>query len=290
VGRNEKEKKKKMNGKGMKAIPMLVMLTLMLSVGVSSALASTDFTLDWSGYGTVIGTFNSGDDAIAHMTATGNTFGNLYVKDFDNGGVAPYDVDDTSANMDSHITSGGGSLEFLYTRTDTCEAFYGLPGQVSNSFVASSGTGTLDFCAGSNYAYLQSYTYAATDNINFQATGENFIVQHSLTSSLPANFGALQVVSTGSGGSASVVHSYDLSGYTGDSFTFGAGTGGCVWGTHISATGSGIATVWGHGDDYLKDGTYGQTSEWTMPLGGTFQSQWTYDSGLTVNDYGFFGS
>ena len=273
-----------MNGK---KIGIAAMLLLMMAAVAPAALAATDFTMDWTGFGTVTGTFNSGDDAIAHMTAIGNTNGNFYSKDFDNLGL--YGVDDTSANMDSHIALGGGSLEFLYTRTDTGEAFYGAPGQISNSYVSSTGTGTLDFCVGSNYAYLQSYTYAATDNINFQATGENFIIQHSLTSSLSNNFGALQVVDTGSGGSASVVHSYDLSGYTADSFSFGAGTGGCVWGTHISATGSGIAQVWGHGDDYLKDGTYGQSSDWTMPLGGTFQSQWTYDSGLTVNDYGFFG-
>ena len=63
----------------MKAIPILALLVLMLSVSVSSALAVTDFTLDWTG-GNIAGTFVSGDDAVAKMGASGYTAGTFYAK------------------------------------------------------------------------------------------------------------------------------------------------------------------------------------------------------------------
>ncbi len=167
---------------------------------------------------------------------------------------------------------------------------YGDPtqvGQTSFSEVWSAdGTGTLDFTVQSNTHYLQTYTYSGFP-VNFEASGSEFSIIHKLTSSLPTNFGRLDI--TGSG-SASVVHSYDLAGYSGDSFAFGAGTGGCVWGTSISATGSGIASVWGEGEDYLRDGSYGQSSDWELPNGGSFGAMWTYSDGLEVTDYGFYGN
>lgn len=266
-----------------KYIGIALAVLMVLGLATMGMAAPTDLTLTWSGSGTVGTTFTSGDDATARMLAIGNTYGTFYAEDTDSG---LYDVDTTSSWMDSYITSGGGLLEFEYTRTDTGEAFYGAPGQNSFSQVTSSdGTGILDFSAWSNYAYLQSYTYP-TALTTFQATGTAFTIRHSLTSSLPDNFGALEIVGSGS---ASVTHSYDISGYTGDSFTFGAGTGGCVWGTSISTTGSGTAAVWGHGDDYLRDGSYGQSSDWTLSSGGTFSSTWVYDDGLTVTGYGFYG-
>lgn len=269
----------------------MALLLLSAAAIAPAALAATDFTMDWTN-GNIAATFNSGDDAKAQMWASGNTFGHFYAVDTGTSGYPGYGVDDSSADMDSHITAGGGSLEFQYIRTDSFALIqYGDPtqvGQISNSFVSSSGTGTLDFSAGSNSHYLQSYTYGVNDQQTFQATGASFVIAHSLTSSLPANFGAVQVLSTGSGGSASVSHTYDMSGYTGDSFSFGAGAG--VWGTSISATGSGIATVTGYGTDNLVDDSYGQASHWSMPNGGSYFSQWTYDSGLTVTDYGFSGN
>ncbi len=266
-----------------KILLMLIPMMLLMMTAIPMVFAfPTDLNLNWTG-GTIDATFISGDDAIARMHAEGNTYGTFYAVDTDNLGL--YGVDDSSSWMDSYIT-GGGMLEFEYTRTDTGEAFYGAPGQNSYSQVSSSGTGILDFSVSSNYAYMKSYTYP-TAFTAFQATGENFYITHKLTSSLADNFGALEVFGDGS---ASVTHSYDRSGYTGDSFSFGAGTGGCVWGTSITTTGDGIAAVWGHGDDYLRDGTYGQSSDWEMPNGGSFGAMWTYSDGITVTDYGFYGN
>ena len=266
-------------------VPLFALILLLTPMLV---FAATDLDMTWDGFGTVDVTFTSGDDAIAQMFANGNTGGWFYAQDTDN--AAGYGIDDSSAWMDSYITTGGGFLEFTYTRTSSMNTIqYNDPtqvGQVSYSRVASSdGTGILDFGAGSNYAYMNSYTYPNA-LVNFQAEGSSFDIYHRLTSSDPLNYGALAIFGSGS---ASVTHAYDMSGYSGDSFAFGAGTGGSVWGTSITATGSGTAIVGGEGMDYLRDGSYGQSSDWELLNGGSFSSTWNYNDGLEVTDYGFYG-
>jgi hypothetical protein len=269
-----------MNGKGMKAIPILVMFALMIGAFAPAAFAATDFTLDWSGSGTVTGVFNSGDDATAWVLAHGATSGTFYALDT---GVCPYagyHVDDSSAYIRGDIIAGG-DLTFQYYRTDSYVPMYGISGQLSYSFVGSTGTGSLDFKTSSNYASLVSSEYSFQANGQFQATGTTFEIDHALFSGDPLNFGQLKIV-----GSGSAVVDYMADGYTGgDGFKFGSGDG-CYTNADILATGSGWAQVWGHGDSSLSayDGS------WTLPLGGSVSTLWTYTSGLSVTNYAFQGS
>jgi len=130
VDRRKRKKKKKMNKKGRKAIPILVMLTLMLSVGVSSALA-TDFsaTFDING-GSFSATYKSTDTSTWHpgvvgeqttftavggfsgsMTATTGNYGSTYstINAVAKAGGADLrfsdsqDFDILSANWNTHI-------------------------------------------------------------------------------------------------------------------------------------------------------------------------------------------
>ena len=77
-------------------------------------------------------------------------------------------------------------------------------------------------------------------------------------------------------------------------FNFGAG-GGCYTNADITATGSGIAQVSGHGDNFLQDdsntaGGIVNPIVWSMPLGGSYSSTWTYTNGLSVTNYAFNGN
>jgi len=270
----------------MKAIPILVMLTLMLSVGVSSALAvPTEFTLNWSGSGTIGTTFNSGNDAVAQMLAIGNTAGTFYGKDYDDNPYT-YSVDTTEAYMRGAITGGGGSLDFKYTRTDSYAPMYGVAGQFSDSYVYSSGTGSLDFKNWSNYAAFASPEYGFQGAANFQATGSSFTIDHYILSgdlTVPKNYGEVYIAGSGS---AVVDHMGDDA--SGVGFNFGAGCG-CYTHADITAAGSGIAQVSGHGDNFLQDDGYGNPIVWSMPLGGSYSSTWTYTNGLSVTNYAFNG-
>jgi len=257
-----------------------IIAIVMLAAPAFAVPVATDFTLDWSGYGTVTGTFNSGDDAVASMQTSGNTAGTFYAVDT---GIAPYSygVDDSSAWMRGDITNGGGTLNFNYARTDSYEGMYGSAGQWSNSFVGSTGTGSLDFRTSSNYASLVSSEYNWQTNGQFQASGSLFEISHTLQSGDPDNWGSMSVV-----GSGSAVVDYMADGYTGgDGFRFGSGDG-CYTNADILTTGNGQAVVHGQGDSYLSayDGS------WTMPLGGIYSSTWNYNSGLAVNNFAFSGN
>lgn len=263
-----------MNGK---KIGIAAMLLLMMAAVAPTALAATDFTMNWSGSGSVVGTFNSGNDAIAGIQTLGATSGQFYAKDYDDNPYT-YNVDTTESWMRGDIT-GGGQLQFTYTRTDG-QAGYGIAGQISNSFVGSTGNGTLDFRTGSNYASLVSSEYGFQSNGQFTAIGNDFTIYHSLTSGNPLNFGALQVVGVGS-----AIVDYMADGYSsGDGFRFGSGDG-CYTNADILATGTGSAHVWGQGDSSLTayDGS------WTMP-GGSYTSTWAYSNGLSVTNYAFSGN
>ena len=287
----------------MKAIPILVMLALVIGAYTPAAFAATDFTMDWTGIGNSVisGTFNSGDDAKAQMWANGNTDGHFYAYDSDYEDAQHYQcgVDPSSALISGDINTGGGSLRFKYTMTDSCsQGSFGPSGQTSDSFVYSAGTGTLDFSTNSHYAYLFSGNYYNSPNNGdcLTAIGTSFDIYHTLT--YGPNSGSVEVSSNyyldaqsvpiGSGGAAVVGFQSERAGYLpSGSFIFGEVAGYGFANTDITATGSGgIARVTGHGDDYLA----ATNGSWTLPLGGTYTATWLYDTGLTVANYGFFGS
>lgn len=251
------------------------MLLLMAAAIAPAARAATDFTMNWSGFGTIDSTFTSGDDATARMQVWGNTAGTFGAQDT---GIAPYSygVDDSSAYMRGDITANG-ELAFTYDRTDSYESMYGAAGQHSYSFVGSSGTGSLDFRAGSNYAAFGSGNYAWQSDAQFTAAGD-FNILHTLTTP-NLNGGVVQVVGSGS---ATINHMSDDAGA--NSFNFGAGAG-CYTNADISTSGIGTAWVSGHGDSLL----HANDGSWNMP-GGTYTSTWSYGNGLSVTNYAFNGN
>ena len=296
----KKIKVKKMNTK----IITIAGIIGMLLTATTVFAVPTDFTLDWSaGSGIVTGTFNSGDDAKAQMWANGNTVGTFKATDYGDNPYT-YGVDTTEAYMKGDIAAGG-NLEFKYTRTDSYVSMYGIAGQLSDSFVSSTGTGSLDFWTHSEYAGLGNHEYGFGVP-NFQATGNtvaidtdsngiadaSFVITHTLVSNwvsppVPDNFGRVQIIGTSTGASAVVDHMNDDAGST--AFNFGAG-GGCYTNADITATGSGTAIVQGHGNTHLADDTFWTPSEWSMPNGGSYTSIWSYLSGLSVTDYAFNGN
>jgi hypothetical protein len=214
------------------------------------------------------------------MGVTGYTSGSFVAQDTD---VAPYSygVDDSSAYMRGDIGNAlgnGGSLTFTYNRIDSYTPMYGSAGQESYSYVGSTGTGSLDFRTGSNYAALGSANYGFQSDSQFTASGD-FLIQHSLNLSGP---NGAQIVVDGIG-TADIDHMSDDA--LGDSFKFGAGAG-CYTNANILTTGSGIATVSGFGDSLL----HANDGSWNMGAGGSYISQWTYTNGLTVGNYAFNGS
>jgi hypothetical protein len=200
-------------------------------------------------------------------------------------------VDTSSAYMRGDIINGG-SLNFNYARIDSYEGMYGNAGQVSDSFVGSSGTGSLDFRAGSNYAALGSSNYGWQNDAQFTATGATFDILHTLTTN-NLNGGKIEVwkpVDSVGIGSAVVDHMSDDTWST-DQFTFGAGAG-CYTNADITATGNGKAIVQGYGDSFLQDDTLSYDHGligWSMPNGGSYLSAWTYSNGLSVTNYAFNG-
>lgn len=170
----------------MKAIPILVMLVLMIGAYAPAAFAATDFTLNWSSSGSVAGTFNSGDDAIASMTAIGNTHGQFYAKDSDDNPYT-YGVDTTQAQMKGAIDAGG-FLDLSYSRTDSKTSSYGPAGQQVYSSVGSTDTGYLEFNQWSNYAVLTD-AQCGFSMTNFGVTGSSGAIYHSIAD--PSSGGAL---------------------------------------------------------------------------------------------------
>ena len=271
----------------------LIMLAVLMIAAISGVSAATTVDVNWSGYGNFDTTFNSGGDAVIKMWANGHTGGNFYAEDIDNNTYS-YGVDDTNAWMKGDITTsggiGGGTLRFQYERTNSYVPMYGEAGQISNSFVGSSGIGALNFRVGSNYASLGSSNYDWQSNAQFSATGD-FEIMHELYTGLN-NGGKVYLFGTGS---AVVDHMTDSArgvnptpGYYNSvysPFNFGAG-GGCYTNANIEATGYGIAAVSGNGDGSL----YANDNSWSMPVGGSHTESWTYNDGLSVNNYAFGGN
>jgi len=252
-----------------------ILVAMLFCIGIASATTSVD--VNWNGFGKFDTTFNSGDDAVAQMWTTGNTAGNFQATDSDDNPYN-YGVDSTSALIRGDI-NGGGSLEFNYLRTDrqgSADA-----GEFSNSFVGSSGTGSMDFRTSSNYHDLVSSNYGFQSSGQFQAIGDLFTITHTLQSANVNNLGNLVV-----SGDGSAVVDYMTDGYTaGNGFRFGSGDG-CFTNANILTTGNGVAQVYGQADNYLSayDGS------WTMPVGGSHTESWIYNDGLSVTNYAFNGN
>ena len=254
----------------------LIMLAIFF-IAIGGVSAATTVDMNWGGFANIDTTFNSSDDAVVQVWANGNTGGNFHAADSDNNPYN-YGVDNTNAWLRGDVTMGGGNLQLTYTRTDAKESMYGAAGQISNSFVGSSGIGALNFRVGSNYASLGSSNYGWQSNAQFSATGDSFNMWHTLDAG--TNSGFVRVIGDGS---AVINHMSDYA--AGDNFNFGAGAG-CYTNADIEATGSGYAEVSGQADSYLK----ANDLSWTMPVGGLHTESWTYTDGLSVTNYAFNGN
>ncbi len=258
-------------------VPLIAML-LLLTVPI--VMADTDVSITGTGSMDTTAIIAYDDDALATFDFHGYGSFVLTGTGRDNTGYPYMGVDKTTTSVTSDITSGGGWLAFQVDRLDSYGG-YGLPGQMSYSYVGSNDVASLDFRTITNYANLYSSNFGFQANQQFYASGSGFTIEHVLETGSPSEYGRLLL--TGSG-VASV--DYMTDGYTNyNGFKFGYGDG-CYENADLTATGAGTLTIGGMADNTMSahDGSWsGVTSHfetWTWGSGGT----------IIVDDYAFSGN
>ena len=214
---------------------IVIVMVSMISIPVMGQTSVVD--VGWSGAGNLNIAANVGNDFLSTFNTSGNLFGGSYkVTDMENNPYG-YGVKDFSAQVNATV-SNGGMMEFVNTRTDSYSPMYGPAGQESYSYINTDDSGAMAFRTGGNFASLQSSNYGFQSNNQFQASGNNFLIQHSLTESTGEQ---AYITNTGSGSGNITLMSESTWG-TGGSLQFGQGCG-CYTNAKVAATGSGMLNV-----------------------------------------------
>jgi len=229
-------------------IPFLVMVALCFSV--SMALADTHVV--WDGAGTVDIDVYSDDDRYSGLHTYGAYIsGEFDLDDYENNPYG-YGVDTIVAY--TKATVNDGFINFTNRRDDS-KLSYGAAGQISTSYVGSSGNAYLQFRTTTNYASLTDAQYGFSMT-NFGASGSSYVIKHQLTDS---DGDGAQVLAYGSG-----VADIKLQGSTAAGSSFNMG--------HLPVCGDGLA--WDN--NYAK---YIGSGEGVFELHG-----WSHN-GLSIHDF-----
>ena len=277
-----------MNKKGMKAIPILVMLALMIGAYAPVAFA-TSFTLDWSGNGLVTGGFTATGTTTAFSTQGNGLLGSW---DAAVGGQG-YGIDYTTSDFDASFNNGAYVL-YSEQRLATVGSV-GYPGEgllTTNSYVSSfgtGGTGSISQYVNTNYASLYS-----SPTGQFAATGD-YYAYHNIAAGL--NFGqwAAGTALVSNTGTMSITERIDSAGYYGSTdWTLGGPGTGSYGNAQATLTGSGTFRLDADSDNYLAGviGTPYASAHpgWEMASGGSYTGIWAFDAGLIIPDFSLKGN
>lgn len=257
-------------------------ILFMLAFGVAAMaqdLPDTVVNVDWASAGAVNIDVMASNDMQSVFNVNANWSDGAYQLTNAENNPYNYGVHDVSAQVEAAIT-GGGMMQFTNTRLDSKASMYGNPGQVSDTFIGTSGTADMQFRTGTNYASMASSNYGWHANDHFAAAGD-FQVRHTLTE----NSGEFaQFVNLGSG-TTDIDFMSESVGSTTGSLSFGRGCG-CYTNADITATGSGMFMLDAVGEnlidaavlpfDIIGDGTLGSA---------ILDLDVTYGGGLTVGDF-----
>lgn len=275
------------------------MLLLMLVAAAPAALAATNFSLDWQGYGTMSsdwsgnGGVSGGFNAIG-TTASFSTSGSTIVGSWDVV-LTPdvgHGVDHTTSDFQASFSNG--VIQYNEQRSGDTSVYPDFTHESSYSQLLSDGTGSIDQYVITNYVSL--YTLYG-ENL-FAASGD-YIAQHGI---YDGNNGAQWTagVQTQSGvtpntGTMTISERIDAADYSGSTvWNLGGPACGCYGTSAATFTGSGGFSLQAQSDNYLAGiiGTPYASAHpgWTMPAGGSYGASWNFDGGLVFPDFSLAGN
>jgi hypothetical protein len=201
------------------------------------ANAATTVESVWDCTGSFESHFTAGDDAISDFWTAGSSISGRYVATDEDNNPYNYGVDTVRAQVEAEVNDGG-FMEFRNMRTDSKESMYGSAGEVSSTYIESSGYASMKFRTRMAFAELMSSNCGWNSNDHFTASGDYFYIEHSLYD----DTGEGAWIKNGGNGSTEIdLMSESTWGKTG-SLKFGKGCG-CYTNADITATGSGLFEV-----------------------------------------------
>ncbi|MCD6591215.1 MAG: hypothetical protein J7K72_04565 [Candidatus Aenigmarchaeota archaeon] len=279
------------------------LIAFLVLAAIPFASAQTTVDSYWTGSGFMSTSFVAGDDAHSYFETKGTVImGEFHGKDYDDN-PCNYKVDTVSSFVKASVNNG--YMKFENTRDDSYTPMYGNAGQYTYSFIGTDGTGEMMFGTRTNYAEMSNCQYGwgktygwTTNGVNFEATGNNYLIDHVLTDS--SGDGA-QVTAYGSG-SAQVKVMGEKSGGKNSYFNMGrlpVCGDGCAWDNKyakFSGSGTGTFEVHAWADTQLKVGGCGNLPcSMTIPGDGTDNSaqyhlKVLYAGTWSYSDFGVSGN
>lgn len=280
---------------------VLLVLTLAISLFVPAAVFAADppttFVTNWSGEGTVTGTFTAKNDATYKFGTSGvGIIAGTFNAQTNNDNPYSYGVDTSNAYIQSFV--GNGNSFFQANRTDSYTPMYGGANQIDYAYIsANGGSAEMAIGSGNNYASMGNGTYGkphTTNGYNFEANtsgGSYQIYQYvgtgyagdfvsQSTTSNYAQFNAL-------GDGTAKINNMTTGASGANDVSFGYG-GGCYTNANGVFTGSGLFSVTGIGSNQVTSPSAGG---WTATGNGTVGSAtfnaiatWT-GGGASVSDF-----
>jgi len=270
-----------MNGKGMKVIPILALLVLMLSVGVSSAFA-TDFstTFDINNGGLSV-TYKSTDSSAWHPGVVGEETAFSALGGFSGSMTATTgNYGSTQSTINADAKTGGASFSFFDYQDFNVLSANHINNVEGYFWAQASGIDTQTTMnlksVGSMYVWSE-----ATNPYSKPELKGGYIYKEVLTTKSDVLQADLFFTLTSSVGDATLQNSNIwgfTNGETGSSSTnYGGGT------RTLSASGSGAYTQSGYGLDYLAFNGFVMGGGGTMTQSGSFASGFTGIYSMTGN-------
>jgi len=218
----------------------VLLVAALLVLGGGLALAQTTVDLNWNVFGGKIKIdFQAGDDARARLLTRGShLFGEFCGIDYDDNPYPAYNVDTVRTQVRAGIKDGG-YLKFIMKRQDSWDPMYGPEGQVTYTYLETSGSGFFATNTCTNYADMITHNYGFQNDNQWRATGDYFIL-HYIRAGNPDYGAGFQA--EGSGSIDVTLMSSKASGAS--SWRFGEGAG-CYTNAHAEGTGSGAFGLWG---------------------------------------------
>jgi len=270
-----------MNKKGMKAIPLLALLVLMLSVGVSSAFA-TDFSATFDiGGGTFSATYQSTDTSTWHPGAVGEQTTFIATGGFSGSMTATTgNHGSTSSTVNADAKTGGASFSFFdYQDFNVLSANHinNVEGYFRTGASGGDAQTTMNLkSVGSMYVWSE-----ATDPYWKPELKGNSIYKDVWTTKSDVLQADLAFSLTSSVGDATLQNS-NIWGFTNGET--GSSSTNYIGGTRtLSASGSGTYLQYGYGLDYLVFNGFVMSGGGTMTQSGSFASGFTGTYSMTGN-------
>jgi len=255
----------------MKTIPIILIIAIIATAGLTMAQTTFDSYWDGSGYHKI--QFINGDDATNDFSTGGDYIsGEYHAVDHDDNPYN-YGVDTTDIKIKAHANNG--YIEYKFTRNDSHTRMYGDAGQESYTLIDSYGDAYFAWHSNSNYARLRNCNYGWQSSNQIHATGSHYI-NHYLAINDHEGAG---IVINADGTTDLTIMNED---HWGSGFKFGKGCG-CYTNAHVDITGSGIFDLYANADNEI-------TTDWGITTDGYLNVHSEFTNGFHFDNFALSGN